>query len=185
MDLADYLGREDALVDIVRAHQAQAHGYRPALCVPFFCVKVPYVVSASVGDLDEGFGRGGGEDCDYCLRCHLAGCRVLFALEAYVLHFMGKSTWRGAETAEQSRARERAYVRAFREKWGSRLLEVMILRKLDTVRTVDPVWRAWVQGNFKFVIEELSGGLGMAGMPDRAGASRTGAGETLSILPSP
>jgi GT2 family glycosyltransferase len=112
LDLPDFLGHEDQLHALVQAHRARHGGYRPALKLSFFCIKVPAQVQETVALLDEGFGPGGGEDDDYCLRCHLAGVPVRFALGSYVLHFMGKSTWRGAETPEQRRQREQHYLTA-------------------------------------------------------------------------
>jgi hypothetical protein len=155
LDLADYLGHEDDLAPILQTHQAQARGYQAVLKVPFFCIKIPYVVSASVGSLDESFGKGGAEDVDYCLRCHLAGFGVKWALETYLLHFMGKSTWRGAETAAQTRQREQQYVQVFREKWGKPLLEIMLFNKLGSVQASPSLWHDLNQGNFKRVIEHF------------------------------
>ena len=95
LDLADYQGHAEHLRALVRAHQARHTGYRAVLKLTFFCIKIPAAVQEAVGELDEGFGRGAGEDYDYCLRCHRAGFPVALALGSYVLHFMGKSTWRG------------------------------------------------------------------------------------------
>jgi GT2 family glycosyltransferase len=155
LNLADYVGHEEALRQIVVKHQTVEGGCHDALKVPFFCIKIPYAVYATVGELDERFGKGGGEDCDYCLRCHQAGFGVQFALGSYVLHFMGKSTWRGAETAPERRQRERAYLGAFRDKWGSRLLDLMCFGRLEAGSETAALKEALKQGRFREVIERL------------------------------
>jgi GT2 family glycosyltransferase len=104
LDLADYLGHEDHLREIAQVHQARARGYQRVLKVPFFCIKIPFAIQEAVGYLDEDFGRGGGEDDDYCLRCHRAGFPVGFALASYVLHFVGKSTRAGSSAAKRNPA---------------------------------------------------------------------------------
>jgi hypothetical protein len=154
LDLADYLGHERDLADIARPHQAQARGYGAVLKVPFFCIKIPHAIQVTVGELDERFRRGA-EDDDYCVRCQRAGFPVLFALDSYVLHFQGKSTWRGAETVEEKRRRDQDFLTAFGAKWGRRLLDVVLLGKLEVVQA-NPEWcREWNRGNFRWVIDQL------------------------------
>jgi GT2 family glycosyltransferase len=155
IDLADYLGHEQALRQIVGAHRARERGYEMALGLPFFCVRIPYAVYSVVGELDEGFGTGGGEDYDYCLRCLRAGFGVAFALESYLLHFMGKSTWRGPETPEQRRQRVHQYLHAFRAKWGQPLLEMVAFHRLDAVFADPSLARAYQQGDYRWLIEQL------------------------------
>jgi hypothetical protein len=155
LDLPDYLGHEGALGEVVRRHQATVRGYVPVLCLPFFCIKIPYTVQGAVGELDERFGAGGGEDWDYCLRCHLAGFRVLYALDAVVLHFMGKSTWRGAESRAQTLARQEIYHRAFREKWGPQLLETIEHDPGNGLPVDGRLAEEWRRGNFRRVVEQL------------------------------
>jgi GT2 family glycosyltransferase len=126
LDLGDYLDHSNEWADIVGRYQSKVRGYRHALNVPFFAVKLPYAVYSAVGPLDEAFGRGGGEDGDYCLRCHLASFGVLFALDSYLLHFMGKSTWRGPESVSDVRARQAQFIGRFQEKWGQSLADLVI-----------------------------------------------------------
>jgi GT2 family glycosyltransferase len=157
LDLPDYLGNREAFRQIVRSHRAVVHSYQPALAVPFFAVRIPHGVFTAVGNLDEGFGPGGGEDLDYCLRCHLAGFRVQFALDSYLLHFQGKSTWRGPESLEQRQAREQAWRQMFRDKWGSRLFELVCLKGSDGVAGGDVVRARLARGDFQGVVEHLLG----------------------------
>jgi GT2 family glycosyltransferase len=128
MDWPDYDGREDDLVAIVARHRAdpQWQGVRRILHLPFYCVRIPRAVHAAVGLFDEGFGRGGAEDIDYRIRASLAGFEAGVALDSYVLHFVGKSTWRGGEAAEEARAREQLYVQHFRRKWGDALAGIFM-----------------------------------------------------------
>jgi hypothetical protein len=79
----------------------------------------------------------------------------LFAADSYVLHFQGKSTWRGPESEEQRRLLDRAFLDAFRAKWGQRLLEVMLLGRLEVVRANPAWWREWNRSNFGWVIKQL------------------------------
>jgi GT2 family glycosyltransferase len=154
LDLADYLGHEEALRGWVCHRQATVRGYQPLLTLAFFCVKIPSLIQTAVGDLDERFAQGG-EDWDYCLRCHRAGFRVMLAHDAYVLHFMGKSTWRGAEAAEQRQAREEAFLRAFRDKWGPRLLEAVLRGQRGPGPADGPLPGAGNPGHFRQMVEQL------------------------------
>jgi GT2 family glycosyltransferase len=154
LDLADYLGHQDDLREIARAHQARAGGYQHVLKVPFFCIKIPYAIQEAVGYLDEDFGRGGGEDDDYCLRCHLAGFSVAFALGSYLLHFVGKSTWRGAESPDESRHRERRYLTALRAKWGDPLAEAMVLGRKDKLLALPGVGAALAATDFEAAVKQ-------------------------------
>jgi hypothetical protein len=157
LELSSYLGNREAFRQIVRSHRAVVHSYEPALAVPFFAVRIPHAVFTAVGNLDEGFGPGGGEDLDYCMRCHLAGFRVQFAMDSYLLHFQGKSTWRGPESVEQHRTREQAWRQVFRDKWGSRLFELVCLERSDGVPGDDVVRRQLARGDFRGVVEQLRG----------------------------
>jgi GT2 family glycosyltransferase len=119
----------------------------------FFAVKIPYSVYSKVGNLDESFGAGGGEDRDYCIRCYQAGFELRYALNSYILHFQGKSTWRGAETSEQTAARNRFYTGRFRDKWGTALFDVACLNDLSKVPAA--VREAHEKGDFPSVIAAL------------------------------
>jgi hypothetical protein len=130
INLEDYLGKENAFREIVRKHRKRVQGYLKVLTLPFFAVKIPYAVYEAVGPLDESFGVGGGEDKDYCVRCYQHGIEARFALSSYVLHFQGKSTWRGPETREETETRDRFYSRRFREKWGEALFRLMIFNEV-------------------------------------------------------
>jgi len=80
-----------------------------------FCVLVPRAVLDRVGLLDEGFGPGGFEDYDFCLRLRLAGCELAIAEEVYVHHFGGRGyvNMRYDALREENRA-------LYWEKWGQR-----------------------------------------------------------------
>ncbi len=153
MELEDYLGKEDQFRAVIRRHRNRAQGYLKVLSFPFFAVKIPYDVYSVVGLLDESFGIGGGEDKDYCIRCYQQGFELRFALNSYILHFQGKSTWRGAETREQTAARDRFYVDRFRQKWGHSLVEVMVHNNLDKLSP--ELKQLFDNGNFREVIAQL------------------------------
>jgi GT2 family glycosyltransferase len=125
----DFVGREGALEAIAEAHRTNPQfcerSWRP-LRISFYCFRLPYSVHAAIGLFDEGFGPGGGEDVDYRLRALVAGFDVAVAMESYVLHFMGKSTWDSGETEKETRARDAIYVRRFRDKWGDNLARIFL-----------------------------------------------------------
>jgi GT2 family glycosyltransferase len=125
MDLADYIGHEAELENIARRHAVARDVYHRITSVAFFCIKIPRAVYEVVGDFDERFGTGG-EDRDYTLRALIAGIPQELALGSYVLHFQGKSTWRGPETAEKQRQRTAFYTAAFEQKWGPALRHAFI-----------------------------------------------------------
>lgn len=128
MDLEEYLPRADEFRKIVHAHSQKKRGCRKVLSIPFFCVKIPRAVYEAVGLFDTSFGQGGAEDNDYCLRAYLQGFAVFLALDSLILHFQGKSTWRGGESEEETRARNTQYMEAFSRKWGERLRQIMIFQ---------------------------------------------------------
>jgi GT2 family glycosyltransferase len=141
MDLEDYTGHEAAVEAIASELRGSAEGYRTTPSVAFFCIKIPQTVYEVVGDFDEGFGKGGGEDRDYAVRAWIAGIPQQFALRSYVLHFQGKSTWRGAETRAQQKARDAQYASAFLAKWGPALTHAFLRGDWDIFRG-NPVLRS-------------------------------------------
>ena len=153
MDLEDYLGKEDLFRLIVRRHRNREHGYMKVATYAFFAVKIPYKVYSVVGPLDESFGVGGGEDRDYAIRCYLNGFELRFALKSYVLHFQGKSTWRGPETQEQTANRDRIVHERFRQKWGDALFRVMVMNDLSGLSP--ELQQAHQEGEFRSLIERL------------------------------
>lgn len=153
LDLEDYAGKEHLFREIVRRHKNRAHGYMKMLSYPFFAVKIPCSVYSNVGLLDESFGVGGGEDRDYAIRCYLAGCELRFAVKSYILHFQGKSTWRGPETREETAARDRKATARFKEKWGDTLFDVMVMKDLS--KLTPDLEEMYKGGEFKRLIEAL------------------------------
>lgn len=126
LDLEEYLGREHLFTRIAENHRRTLGGYHMVMSMPFYCVKLPYTVYSEVGPFDESFGRGGAEDDDYSIRAYLAGFSVHFACGSYVLHFNGKSTWAGAETASETDDRVRKFREVFTAKWGARMCDLLI-----------------------------------------------------------
>ena len=97
MDLKDFIGHEKSFEEIIRRRSQERLGpeYMYSHFLPFYCFSLPHAVASKVGLFDEGFGKGGAEDVDYRIRANLNGFDVAIALDSYVLHFMGKSTWGG------------------------------------------------------------------------------------------
>jgi GT2 family glycosyltransferase len=155
MDLDDYTGHEAAVDAIAAQLRASAEGYRRTPTVAFFCIRIPKAVYDVVGDFDEGFGRGGGEDRDYAVRAWIAGIPQEFALQSYVLHFQGRSTWRGAETRQQQQARDAQYAAAFLKKWGPALTHAFLRCDWNLFRTDPDIARRLDAGDYSAVVRQL------------------------------
>ncbi len=155
--LEEYRGREAAFAAIVSAHRRACRGLHSVYVAPFFCAKVPLEILETLGYLDEHFGRGGGEDFDYCLRAHLAGFRVAFALGAYVLHFGGKSSWSGVETTAEQTSRETRFRNVFREKWGPALFELILRENNEVLMNTDDLAELDRAGKIPDVIRRMLG----------------------------
>lgn len=156
MNIEDYLGNELRFRKIVRDHQKRYSGYLEVLFLTFFAVKIPYEVFSVIGSFNETFGIGGGEDKDYCIRCHEQGILLRYALPSYVLHFHGKSTWRGAETKDQMDERNRTYTERFKQKWGDALFEAFIY--METKNLPQDAQRAYELGDYRRMVGLLKAG---------------------------
>ena len=160
MSLDEFVGHEASLEAIAATHRKTSSGLLPVLALPYFCVKLPLEAMRAVGEFDESFGRGGGEDYDYSLRAHLAGIPVNYSLGSFVLHFGGKSSWSGVETGEQQRAREHHFRGVFLQKWGERLHN-LILKEDASVLAGDSALQALQQrGDLRELVRTLMGSGG-------------------------
>jgi GT2 family glycosyltransferase len=131
MTLDQYVGREDDFLAIVAMHrnEARMRGFARPLHAGFYCFRLPHLIHSTIGLMDEGFIPTGGEDTDYRIRAHMAGFDVAIALDSYVLHFEGKSTWRSGEEEARTRAREEHCFKYFRAKWGDDLASIFIVHE--------------------------------------------------------
>jgi GT2 family glycosyltransferase len=155
MELSEYLGHETNLEAIGRQHAAECRGYTTVASLAFFCIKIPAAVYNEVGTFDERFGKGGGEDRDYAIRAWMAGIPQEYALGSYVLHFQGRSTWRGAETPEQQAQRDAIYTQAFQKKWGAALTYAFIGGDWNLFRTDDELARRLDDRDYPFIVNHL------------------------------
>ena len=155
MDLVDYLGKERYFDAIASAHCARHVGFRPHLRPAYFCVKIPRNIYLRVGDFDESFGPGGAEDTDYCIRAFLAGFRIGHVLNSFVLHFHGKSTWRGPEKPEDTQARNDRYIAAFRDKWGEDLTRLFLFSDRAPLAARPGLSQSMAEGDIGSVIRHL------------------------------
>ncbi len=151
MDLNDLVPHMSLLPQLVEMHRQRADGYLRVLVLPFFCVRIPLPVLEKVGCFDPAFGKGGAEDYDYCLRAVLSDIPIKYALGSYIIHFGGKSSWSGAETAQQQREREEKFHRAFREKWGEQLWH-MALQSEDHDSLAGPVAAEIQEGRYRDLV---------------------------------
>jgi len=131
MDLEEYDERQSSALESIAERHRQlfatskfVDAFRPL--IPFFCVHIPYAAMMEVGDFDEEFGRGGGEDVDYRLRAALAGISTEKVSAAFLLHFMGRSTWRSGEALDVTRNADENYRQHFVSKWGRAAAELFL-----------------------------------------------------------
>ena len=120
----------DLLNDITALHKKK---FKPnqkfqTLLMPFYCFKLPYDILNKIGYFDQSFGKGGGEDIDYRIRCAVKGYEVNFLLDSYLLHFHGKSTWDGIESKQETEERNRIYIKTFKKKWGEEITQIFLMR---------------------------------------------------------
>jgi GT2 family glycosyltransferase len=155
MDLEDYTGHEAGVEAIAAQVRASAEGYQVTPSVAFFCIKIPRSVYETVGDFDEAFGKGGGEDRDYAVRAWIAGIPQEFALQSYVLHFQGRSTWRGGESPEEQQQRNAQYTQAFQKKWGPALTYAFLGKDWNLFRSDPVIARTLEAQDYSSVVRRL------------------------------
>lgn len=150
-----YLGHEHDLLKIASKHRSTHPGTLPVLVLPFFCIRVPNRALTEVGNFDESYGAGGGEDFDYCLRAHLKGFTIAYSLPSFILHFGGRSTWSGGETKTAQQARETDFFRAFKHKWGDSLTDIVLHDNLKPLESNPELQKLIEQREFVKLIEKL------------------------------
>lgn len=156
-DLKDYLGHEADVEKVARIHAENYPGYTKVPFFYFYGVKIPYVILNEVGDFDPKFDSNGGEDMDYCLRCHLHGKPVLFANPSYIIHFQGKSTWRSGEDDVRTKERNRKVFETFTSKWGQDVYDFFVMQKQDVLKKYDlKIQQAYQNQDYKTVINAMS-----------------------------
>jgi len=158
MNFEDFNENYDLLNDIVLQHgkkfKPQQKFQTPLM--PFYCFKIPYEILEEVGYFDDTFGKGGGEDIDYRIRCAKKGYEVNFLLDSYLLHFHGKSTWDGHETVAETELRNKIYTDAFLKKWGSEMTQIFIIRKnFSNILNEKNLSDLFKQGKFGELIRKL------------------------------
>ncbi len=132
MDLSEYLGNEDELDSIAKKITSKNLQFNQPKMIPFYCFYLPYLVSSNVGLFDETFGQGGGEDVDYRLRASMKGYETKLSPNSYLLHFMGRSTWKGGETEQESESRNEMYRKRFISKWGQEAADLYLDTSLNS-----------------------------------------------------
>ncbi|MCB0319537.1 MAG: hypothetical protein KDD60_01345 [Bdellovibrionales bacterium] len=131
LELKDYLQHQSEF-EVMVSQLPKQNRYLPVIALGFFCVKIPYRVYSAVGPMVISYGKGGGEDTDYCLRSHLKGFPTMFATASYVLHFNQRST--GAIEAPQVKTgREIQYRAEFLKRWGPHLTKIAIDHNLGPI----------------------------------------------------
>ena len=131
MKLQDYIGHEAEFVAIVQQHQRTVKGYQAAHSIPFYCVRIPHSVYSTVGMLDELYSKAGFEDSDYAVRCWERAIPLYYALQSFVLHFYGKSSWAAdsgpLEIHPDPKIGKRGEM-LFRKRWGNEMAEMFAVQ---------------------------------------------------------
>jgi GT2 family glycosyltransferase len=156
MDLDAYLTKESYFEAITKAHCKANRGFRPCYRAAYFCVRIPRAVYDRVGQMDERFGPGGGEDMDYTIRLFQHGFQLGHVLDSFVLHFQGKSTWRGGETRQETQERNTAYMAAFQEKWGEPLTALFLYGDESVLAAYPKALANFSTGNYRQMIEQIA-----------------------------
>lgn len=159
MALAEYLPYKEELRKIGQRLQASPRRENRLLIYPFYCIKLPAAVYSELGLLDDGFGSGGGEDTDYCLRAALHDIPLKAVASSFVLHFNGCSTWK-VETREQEQVRIAKFRLRFEERWGSLLLRLGIGYDMSVLAEAG-VSEMAQQGRFREVVLALAARAGI------------------------
>ena len=157
MNFEDFNEKYELLNNIATRHKKKFESIQKfqTLLMPFSCFKVPLNILSKVGHLDTSYGTGGGEDVDYRIRCAMKGYEVNFLIDTYLLHFHGKSTW-GVETIEQTEKRNKIYIKAFFDKWGSDMTQIFILRKdFSNILKIKGLENLYKQGEFGDLIRKI------------------------------
>ncbi len=155
MSLDQYVGREHLLAEVVSQHRTRMVGEMNVLVLPFFAVTIPAEVISEIGLLDESFGKGGGEDYDYCLRAILSGFTAHYLLNNYIIHFGGRSSWASDKLPDDQIARNAQFFSRFNEKWGASLTDI-ILRENHSIILEDVSYSSLAErGALKILVETL------------------------------
>ena len=153
--LTDYTKRAPFLKDVVTLHRTHLAGFRSILASSFFCVKISREVYQTIGELDRGYGRMGGEAQDYCLKAIERGFKVEQALSTYVLHFGSKSTEGGGERKAESEQRIATYRKVFEQRWGNKLLRLIFDNQQHILQETPELLEAWKSADYKKIIAIL------------------------------
>lgn len=130
MNFEDYQGQYETLCEIVEHHKKeQTSDIFERFLMPFYVFRIPKNIYRTVGYFDENF-INGGEDIDYRIRSLLSGFEVRYMTKSYVLHFNGKSTWRGHENQNTIKERDKKYREYFEQKWGADLKGLLLTHEV-------------------------------------------------------
>jgi GT2 family glycosyltransferase len=107
---------------------------RPVLYAISACHLFRTALGKSLGGLDDAFGRGGGEDVDWCIRIWDAGFEVVYVPEAVVVHEYRRQT-RQSPLSGAALSHLRAFAR-LQWRYRKRRREL-----IDWQEGLDPLWK--------------------------------------------
>lgn len=131
MSIDDFQDRFQSLNTIARIHcnNKSIPFFFEDTIMGFYAFVLPSKIYKSLGYFDTRFGVGGGEDVDYRLRAIDKGIPVKYCSKSFLLHFYGKSTWDGIETALEIELRDKKYFDVFAQKWNEDLAILCLVNK--------------------------------------------------------
>jgi GT2 family glycosyltransferase len=158
--------------ELVAKHRESKLGLHTALMVPFIACRVPNEILRQVGFLDENYGKGGGEDFDYCMRAQLEGYSVAYAGDSYLLHFGGKAKWNKLIARKEHIRHLNDSLERFTTKWGTPLADI-VMRKDPRFVTRNPGLRRAVteQAQKEIVLALVQGAYDVQPEPEYASPS--------------
>lgn len=158
MNLNDFLGKEDKLQECSRYITSRNEGLMSTpLRIGFYCFYVPNRVLREIGLFNENM-INAGEDIDYRIRCHMLGVEVKLIHDSYVLHFMGKSTWRSGESKVLTSIRDDHSRSTFISRWGYDLYGLFMLRNPnDSISMIKQkqLYDYYLKGDYTHIIKQL------------------------------
>jgi hypothetical protein len=133
-EVLSYRKELDEISDTIISYPENRNKFVSLFRMGLYVMRIPYTISSIVGLMDEEYGRGGGEDIDYRIRTWKAGFDTSVVLDSFIIHFMGKSTWRSGESSFDTRKCEEQYQKHFLEKWGENITRVFLEGDVGTMR---------------------------------------------------
>ncbi len=137
----------------------------PLVTAAGFCLLLTRSLIERVGVFDPAYGRGYGEESDYCMRCHAVGMPPRAAPDVFVYHHGGASFGSFKHGPEASANRERFFARwgpAYRRllraedtSWLQQLYEAVGARPHGSAPVFEQALRIWARAGAGGLLREV------------------------------